>query len=224
MKHLLIFSIYIIFFIFLDNYSFAQNQKNNQTTNLKPSWELHPKKDYLVSIKTNFGEIVIYLYDQTPIHKANFLNLCQNGFYDGTTFHRVLEGFVIQGGDPNTKNGADSTKIGYGSFGEDLQGEFFENLKHDRGAVAAARKDDALNPERCSSSSQFYIVQAKDGAHHLDGSYTVFGKVIKGMEVVDEIASQEVGKYGKPITPIHMTVKCTLMKKKEIKKQYGEIF
>jgi cyclophilin family peptidyl-prolyl cis-trans isomerase len=216
--------IFSLCFILLHKILFAQSSTDNPSNNSNPSWEIHPKKDYLVSIQTNFGEIVVYLYNQTPIHKANFLNLSKNGFFEGITFHRVLEGFVIQGGDPNTKNGADSTKIGRGSFGEDLKAEFVENLKHDRGALAAARKDDALNPEKRSSSSQFYIVQAKDGAHHLDGNYTVFGKVLKGMEVVDEIASQEVGKHGKPTTPIRMKVTAILMKKKNIKKQFGEIF
>ncbi|GAB4334277.1 MAG: hypothetical protein OHK0038_11140 [Flammeovirgaceae bacterium] len=199
-------------------------QNKNLSSNTNSIWKPNPKKDYLVQIQTDFGEIVLYLYDQTPIHKANFLNLSLNGFYDGTTFHRVLEGFVIQGGDPNSKVGADSTKIGYGSAGDDLLPEFVESLKHERGAVAAARKDDAINPEKRSSASQFYIVQAKEGAHHLDGSYTVFGKVIKGMEVVDKIASQEVGKYGKPNKPIRMIVKLMLLKKKDIKKRYGEIF
>ena len=111
-----------------------------------------------VKIHTTMGDIVVRLYDETPIHRDNFLKLVREGYYDGTLFHRVIKGFMIQGGDPNSKGAAPDQMLGNGNPGYTLEAEFREGLYHKRGALAAAREDDATNPERRSSGSQFYIV------------------------------------------------------------------
>ncbi|RMG21494.1 MAG: peptidylprolyl isomerase [Bacteroidetes bacterium] len=179
------------------------------------------KKDYLVTISTEFGEMRLILFDDTPIHKENFLKLCEEGFYNGATFHRVMKGFMIQGGDPNSKEGGDATQIGRGGPGYTLEAEFRQHHKHQRGALAAARQPDRVNPEKRSSGSQFYIVHKDDGARHLDGSYTVYGQLIAGFEVLDKIAEQQVGRGNRPVKDIRMQVSCELMKKKKISKLYG---
>ncbi|GAA4834146.1 peptidylprolyl isomerase [Algivirga pacifica] len=178
------------------------------------------KKDYIVQITTDLGSIDLILFDQTPIHKENFLTLASKNFYDSLTFHRVLEGFVVQGGDPNSYQGNEQ-RLGSGGPGYELTAEIDTTLfLHERGAIGAARMPDNINPERKSSGSQFYIVQGQEGAHHLDGEYTVFGEVIKGMEVVDLIAQQEVDRRGNPLKPIRMNVTVVRLKKKDIRKRY----
>ncbi len=111
-----------------------------------------------VMIHTTMGDIVVKLYDETPIHRDNFLKLVREGYYDGTLMHRVIRGFMIQGGDPNSKGAAPDKMLGGGSPDYTLEAEIREGLYHKRGALAAARKDDNINPERRSSGSQFYIV------------------------------------------------------------------
>ena len=111
-----------------------------------------------VKIHTTMGDIVVRLYDETPVHRDNFLKLVREGYYDGTLFHRVIKGFMIQGGDPNSKGATPDQMLGNGNPGYTLEAEFREGLYHKRGALAAAREDDATNPERRSSGSQFYIV------------------------------------------------------------------
>lgn len=111
-----------------------------------------------VMIHTTMGDIVVKLYDETPIHRDNFLKLVREGYYDGTLMHRVIKGFMIQGGDPNSKGAAPDKMLGGGSPDYTLEAEIREGLYHKRGALAAARKDDDINPERRSSGSQFYIV------------------------------------------------------------------
>ena len=111
-----------------------------------------------VKIHTTMGDIVVKLYDETPIHRDNFLKLVREGYYDGTLMHRVIRGFMIQGGDPNSKGAAPDKMLGGGSPDYTLEAEIREGLYHKRGALAAARKDDNINPERRSSGSQFYIV------------------------------------------------------------------
>jgi cyclophilin family peptidyl-prolyl cis-trans isomerase len=181
----------------------------------------NPKKfDYVVVISTEYGDIELLLFDQTPLHKANFAKLAHEGFYDSCTFHRVLDNFMVQGGDPNTKPGGEGPP-GTGGPGYNLPAEIVEGMVHDQGMLAAARRGDAVNPAKESSGSQFYIVENRDGAHHLDGQYTVFGKVLKGMEVVEAIAAQPVSRQGLPIKPIYMKAKCLVMKRKEIEKVYG---
>jgi cyclophilin family peptidyl-prolyl cis-trans isomerase len=112
----------------------------------------------VVLIKTEFGDIKVVLYNETPKHRDNFLKLAKAGFYDGTIFHRVIKGFMVQGGDPTTKNAQPGQKLGNGGPGYTLDPEFNPNLIHKRGALAAARLGDNINPEKKSSGSQFYIV------------------------------------------------------------------
>lgn len=177
------------------------------------------KTDFLITIETPFGEMKAILYDQTPEHKENFIKLAEDGFYDGTTFHRVIKGFMIQGGDPNSKDGNPSNN-GTGGPGYTIPAEIKPELKHNRGAIAAARTQ---NPEKRSSGSQFYIVHNDKGAKSLDGQYTVFGQVIDGLEVIDKIAEQKtVGpQRSQPEEEIPMTVTVKEMKKKKIEKETG---
>jgi len=115
--------------------------------------------DYLVTIKTDLGEMKAILYDKTPQHKENFLKLINEGFYDSLLFHRVIQGFMIQGGDPDSKNAQPGQRLGGGGPGYTVPAEFVTELFHKKGALAAARRGDQQNPERASSGSQFYIVQ-----------------------------------------------------------------
>jgi len=145
-----------------------------------------PAKDQAVVLETAQGNIVIKLADaKAPKTCANFRKLVSQGFYDGTSFHRVISGFMIQGGDPNTKN-ANPADDGLGGPGYTVPAEI--GLPHIRGAVATARQADQVNPKRESSGSQFFIDVAK--LPSLDqGGYTVFGQVISGMDVVDKLAA-----------------------------------
>jgi len=118
------------------------------------------KKDYLITIHTAFGDMSLVLYDETINHKKNFVKLASEGFYDSTAFHRVIEGFMIQGGDPNSKT--DNTRsYGQGGPGYTVPGEFNSKFIHKKGALAAARTGDQFNPQRASSGSQFYIVHGQ---------------------------------------------------------------
>lgn len=115
--------------------------------------------DYVVTIKTNYGEMVAILYDETPKHKQNFIDLAEDQFYDSLLFHRVLKGFMIQGGDPDSKKAKPGQPLGLGGPGYTVDAEFNKNLIHKKGALAAARQGDAQNPKKASNGSQFYIVQ-----------------------------------------------------------------
>jgi len=154
----------------------------------------------LVVIQTNIGDIVIELFEEAaPKHAVNFRKLVREGFYDGTTFHRVIPGFVIQGGDPNSKDD-DRSNDGTGGPGYTVDAEI--GLKHARGSVSAARRPDQVNPQRASSGSQFYIC-LKD-LPSLDGAYTVFGKVVEGMDVVDKIAAVPRDQRDNPVEKVEM--------------------
>ncbi len=178
------------------------------------------EREDVVIIHTDFGDIVVVLFDETPQHKQNFLELAKGHFYDGTTFHRVMNGFMIQGGDPNSKD-EDPANDGLGGPGFTIPAEFNRNLVHNKGALAAARQPDNVNPEKASSGSQFYLVQGEQGAHHLDGGYTVFGQAISGLEVIDKIAAQPVDGRNRPLQDIKMTMEVKTMSKKKIAKEYG---
>jgi peptidyl-prolyl cis-trans isomerase B (cyclophilin B) len=241
-----------------------------------------------VEITTNYGVIVVKLYNETPLHRDNFIKLVKEGFYDSLLFHRVIKTFMIQGGDPISKNADSTTMLGNGDVGYKIPGEFNKDLFHKKGALAAARDN---NPERASSGCQFYIVQGRKftqqeleqilnsrnmnnkqsilyscyqrdtvqaavykiqqsgdkellrtymanlqqvvdkmyaqqfpdaekvnldqmgtyinegGAPHLDGSYTVFGEVISGFEVIDRIAEKPTGTADRPLENIRMTMR-----------------
>jgi len=185
-----------------------------------PSEPVIPKDDYLVTVSTSYGDIVLLLYRQTPLHRKNFIDLAEKHFYDGTTFHRVILDFMIQGGDPNSKDSI-PTNDGMGGPGYTIPAEFNPKLKHDKGALAAARMGDEMNPERASSGSQFYIVQNKKGTPFLDNNYTVFGQTISGFDVIDKIALGSVDGGSRPLKDIKMTVKVTKVKTKKIIKLYN---
>lgn len=253
------------------------------------------EKDYLVTITTEHGTMYAILYDETPAHKENFLELAQTGRYDSTQFHRVIREFMIQGGDVFTKEDLPP---------EDwytVPAEFNPSLIHEKGSIAAARQGDRMNPEKRSSGCQFYVVEGKiyseeelttdipklqkaftqylqldrnaelretyrrlyqnqeidslnalmlskkvvleqffnvnlelnkrenqikayttvGGTPHLDDDYTVFGKVIRGLEVMEKISQLETGPNSKPIAPVYMDVNVELVSKKKITKEYG---
>ncbi|WP_460920119.1 peptidylprolyl isomerase [Pontibacter brevis] len=177
-------------------------------------------KDQLVTIETPQGEIKLVLFDDTPQHKENFLKLAKEGFYDGTTFHRVIDGFMIQGGDPNTKDD-EPANDGTGSPGYTVPAEINPAHRHVRGAVAAARQDDRVNPSRASSGSQFYIVENHEGTPMLDEVYTVFGQVVDGLDVIDKIAEQPKGARDRPLSDIKMKVKVENVRKRKIERKYN---
>lgn len=189
----------------------------------------------MVLIETTMGNIKVKLYDSTPEHKKNFLKLAKEGYLDSTLFHRVIPGFMIQGGDPDSKKAMPGQPLGMGGPGYTLPAEI--GAKHFRGALSAARQPDQVNPEKRSSGSQFYIVQngpvpqeqlnqiiqmkgpnfyipeeidyyLKVGGYPpLDGDYTVFGQVVEGLEVVDKIANAQRDPRDRPLENISMKVK-----------------
>ncbi len=259
------------------------------------------KKDHVVTIKTKFGDMVAILYDETPKHKENFIKLIKEHYYDSLLFHRIMEGFMIQGGDPDSKKAKPGQRLGNGGPGYNIEAEINPKFYHEKGALAAARLGDQMNPTKASSGSQFYIVQGKKfseneiktdqqkftmalqqffqkpenkpyydsigklyqardikgyeayifslkpivenqlgtkvdkdvspeiiqayttvgGAPNLDGQYTVFGKVIKGLDVVDKIATQPRDMNDRPTDDIRMTITVEEMPKSKIEKLYG---
>ncbi len=205
------------------------------------------KKDYLVTVHTKYGDMNLILYDKTPKHKANFLKLVNNKFYDSTLFHRVIQNFMIQGGDPNSKKAKEGESLGGGTVPYKIPAEILPELYHKKGALAAARDN---NPQKESSGCQFYIVQGKTwnepdleaqikrsgrtfseeqkqaykligGSPHLDGNYTVFGQLIKGFAVLDSIAAQK-GPRDRPKVDIAMKISAEKMRKKKIIKKYAD--
>lgn len=267
------------------------------------------KGEYVVTIKTSYGDMVAILNDETPKHKENFIKLINQKFYDSTLFHRVMPEFMIQGGDPDSKKAPAGQQLGNGGPGYTLDAEFNPTLFHERGALAAARLGDGVNPKKASSGSQFYIVtgkkytmeeldqhaenirnakksqllrecvmmpkyqsvlaqiqdhqRAQDGAWlnsffeksdtlilkenpdykpftfsaeqrtlystvggtpFLDGEYTVFGKVIKGIEVADKITAAAKDPMNRPNEDIRMTVTVKQMSRKQIEKEYGYVY
>ena len=189
-----------------------------------------------VALSTPYGEIIIELFNETPLHRDNFLRLAEEGVYDGTLFHRVINAFMIQGGDPDSKNAQPGMQLGTGGPEYTIPAEFVEGKYHEKGAVAAARQGDQVNPQKESSGSQFYIVQGRVFSHdeldvleqrsgrtltneqkriyttiggtpHLDGEYTVFGRVVDGLDVVDRIAETETDRSNRPIEDIAISVR-----------------
>lgn len=160
-------------------------------------------------IVTSMGTIRVKLYKDTPRHRDNFVKLAMSGYYDGLLFHRVIKGFMIQGGDPFTK---DTTMVElYGQGGPDYtipaemrDAEGAPLHRHKKGALAAARRGDIANPFKESSGSQFYIVQNADACLHLDGEYTVFGETVAGLNVIDKIASAKTDRLDRPLADIRI--------------------
>lgn len=193
-----------------------------------------------VIIETTKGTITVMLYDETPVHRDNFIKLAESGFYEGVLFHRVINTFMVQGGDPESKDAPEGKALGNGGPGYTLPAEIVPKYFHKKGALAAARTGDQTNPQRRSSGSQFYIVQGKTytdmqmdsmerqmfttfsdaqrdayatvgGVPHLDAQYTVFGEVIEGLEIVDLIAGVETGKNDRPVEDVKV-IKMTVVK------------
>ena len=177
-------------------------------------------KDTLVVIGTSFGEITLILYPETPRHRSNFFRLAGEKFYDSTSFHRIIKNFMIQGGDPNSKDDQPGND-GQGGPGYTIPAEFNPEFTHVQGALAAARQGDQFNPEKASSGSQFYIVENPGGTPFLNMNYTVFGQTIKGLEVVSAIASQPKDGADRPDRKISMWVKLLPMKKEKVTQTYG---
>ncbi len=168
------------------------------------------KKYEIAQIKTPLGEILVWLYNETPKHKASFIKLAKTGYWDSLTFNRVIPNFVIQGGCPDTEQGfKDTTYL--------LAPEFVPTLKHEYGTFAAGRDD---NPGKVSARCQFYIVQNKKGLARLNNDYTVYGKVIKGMDIVDAIANAPKDKTDTPLKAITLDVNIMKVKAKKLN-QYG---
>jgi len=174
-----------------------------------------PKKETMqeVVIETSLGDITIALYNETPLHRDNFIKLANEHFYDSVLFHRIIQQFMIQAGDPDSKNAEPGKRLGMGGPGYTIPAEIRSAFSNKRGAVAAARLGDQQNPQRESSGSQFYIVDNYDGATWLDGQYTVFGEVISGMDVVDKIAAQPKDRGDRPLEDI-MIISMKVLEKK----------
>lgn len=196
---------------------------------------IDPPQGALVEIQTSLGNMLVKLYDETPQHKANFLKLSEEGFFDDLLFHRVIQGFMIQGGDPTSKGAAAGARLGSGGPGYQVPAEFNPYLIHKKGALSAARTGDAVNPEKKSSGSQFYIVQGQPvdaaqiqmferrkgleysdeqkeiymnegGTPFLDMDYTVFGEVIEGLDVIDKIAAVQTDAADRPAEDVKMKI------------------
>jgi cyclophilin family peptidyl-prolyl cis-trans isomerase len=206
------------------------------------------KKDYLVTITTPWGDMHAILHEQTPLHKANFLKLVDDKFYDRLLFHRIINAFMIQGGDPDSRTAKQGMMLGNGENGYKVPAEITPELFHKKGALAAARDG---NPAKASSGCQFYVVQGQTwndetlkermmrtpqrvftdaqkqvyktigGTPHLDGNYTVFGQVIDNLWVIDSVATQKRDGNNRPLKDISMKITCKKMRKKKITKLYG---
>jgi peptidyl-prolyl cis-trans isomerase B (cyclophilin B) len=184
------------------------------------------EKETLVLIKTSLGDITVKLYNDTPLHRDNFIKLINEGWYNNSPFHRVINNFMIQGG---------HNQDGRVDPGYTVPAEFRSNHIHKKGALAAARQGDQVNPKKASSGCQFYIVQGQvltpahiqmyqqrmgltftqeqieayttvGGTPHLDGEYTVFGEVVEGLDVIDKIAKVKTGYMDVPVEAVTMTI------------------
>jgi cyclophilin family peptidyl-prolyl cis-trans isomerase len=170
----------------------------DDSTKMALEMERRLREEPEFEVVTSHGTMKVKLYEKTPQHRDNFVKLAAEGYYDGLRFHRVIEGFMIQGGDPYSRDTAIIDKWGMGGPDYTVPAEFVSEYHHKKGAIAAARKGDMANPKKASSGSQFYIVQDESGCSHLDGQYTVFGEVIEGMETIDKIAAVATDRYDRP--------------------------
>ncbi|MCO5234328.1 MAG: peptidylprolyl isomerase [Chitinophagales bacterium] len=221
MKKIILLAIFAHFVLTMHGQETSKQQKNTET---------------MVIISTSFGDMKVKLYDETPQHRDNFIKLVNESYYDGLLFHRVIQQFMIQGGDPNSRNAQAGQSLGSGGPGYTVPAEFNPSLIHKKGALSAARLGDQMNPKKASSGSQFYIVQGKPisaqelqylsmrtgvqytpeqaaiyategGTPFLDMQYTVFGEVVEGLEVIDKIAAVKTAPGDRPIEDVKFTVK-----------------
>ena len=151
---------------------------------------------------TSHGTMKIKLYSMTPKHRDNFVKLVGEKYYDGLRFHRVIEGFMIQGGDPYSRDTTKASLWGQGGPDYTVPAEFVSQYWHKKGAIAAARKGDMANPTKASSGSQFYIVHDENACLHLDGQYSIFGEVTEGLDVIDRIATVPTDYYDRPLEDV----------------------
>lgn len=178
-------------------------QQDETTMNLNE--EFKPAADQtLLDIVTTEGTIRIKLYEDTPKHRENFLKLVAEGFYDNVLFHRVINGFMIQTGDPLTKSFDNPERYGTGGPGYTIPAEILPHYTHKKGALAAARQGDFVNPRRESSGSQFYLVHDANQCSHLDGQYTIFGETVQGLDVIDSIAVKRTNPKDRPLEDVRI--------------------
>lgn len=171
-----------------------QEEPANETAEMENVQINEPEFD----IVTTHGTMRVKLYAKTPKHRDNFKKLVEDKYYDGIRFHRVIDGFMIQAGDPYSRDTSKIDMWGQGGPDYTVPAEFVNEYWHKKGALAAARKGDMANPKKASSGSQFYIVQDENACLHLDGQYTIFGEVTDGLEVIDRIASVPVDRMDRP--------------------------
>ena len=177
----------------------------DETSNQKVNMDIKKTETPEFDIVTTYGTMRVRLYDKTPRHRDNFVKLVSEKYYDGIRFHRVIEGFMIQTGDPYSRDTAQINRWGMGGPDYTVPAEFVSDYHHKKGALAAARKGDMANPTKASSGSQFYIVHDENSCSHLDGHYTIFGEVISGLEVIDKIATVDTDRYDRPYDDIFIT-------------------
>ena len=172
----------------------------NTVAFLKKYGELN--KETRLLLKTRLGDIGIQLYEDTPLHRASFVFLTKMGYFDTTCFYRVVPDFIIQGGESER---LDTQRFKARYMRYKIPAEFRENRKHKYGAIALAR-DWVNNPRKNSTAFEFYIIQNRTGAHHLDGEHTVFGEVISGFETIDRIVNLEAGSDEWPLQDVFMKI------------------
>lgn len=225
MKKIFSFSVLIALLFIAPNIE-AQSVKKKKAGKTKPK-----ETEVKVLIKTNMGDLKVKLYNETPKHRDNFIKLVKEGYFNKTLFHRVIKDFMIQGGDPDSKTATKGQMLGNGGPDYTIPAEFVPAKFHKKGALAAARTGDDVNPKKESSGSQFYIAQGKvysdaelnmfeqrmgkkftpaqrnayktlGGTPHLDGSYTVFGELVDGFEVLDKIAVVPGDQMNRPLEDV----------------------
>ena len=174
----------------------------DDSTKLAIEMERRLREEPEFEMVTSHGTMKLRLYSKTPLHRDNFVKLANEGYYDGLRFHRVIDGFMIQGGDPFSRDTAMINSWGTGGPNYTIPAEFVGEYHHKKGAIAAARKGDMANPKKSSSGSQFYIVQDEFGCSHLDGQYTVYGEVFDGIEVIDRIAATPTDHTNRPFDDV----------------------
>ena len=172
--------------------------KNAQEENTENAMENTMIQEPEFDIVTTHGTMRVKLYSKTPKHRDNFVKLVKENYYDGVRFHRVIEGFMIQTGDPFSRDTTLINKWGQGGPDYTIPAEFVSEYWHKKGALAAARKGDMANPTKASSGSQFYIVHDENACLHLDGQYSIFGEVVDGLSIIDKIAIVPTDMYDRP--------------------------
>lgn len=210
-------------------------QKGKKKNSMEKQIHVDAPTNCKVLIETNYGNMEVELYDSTPKHRDNFIKLAEEGYFNDLLFHRVIKGFMIQGGDPESRNAAPGKHLGSGGPGYQVDAEFSSDNIHIKGALAAARMGDGANPQKKSSGSQFYIVQGTavtpdllermegqkgirysaeqrkmyqsvGGTPFLDMEYTVFGHVVKGLDVIDKIAAVQTAPGDRPVEDVRMKI------------------